>query len=107
MKSFLIILKNKSLSKLEMSLLKEHVSHLKKIYKSGNLILCGPFVDDSGAVLIIEAKSQQDVESIIQSDPFIKEKYYTDYSITEFYKADQSNNWLMEHDQTLDELNRN
>ena len=89
-----------------MSLLKKHVTHLKNVHAAGHLLVCGPFVDDSGAVLIIRADSQKEAETIIQADPFIKEKYYGDYSITEFYLADESNNWLMEHDQTLGELNR-
>lgn len=106
MKSFLVILKDKSKSHLEMSLLKAHVQHLQQIYSAGNLCVCGPFVYDSGAVLIIDANSQSEAEAIIQSDPFIKEKYYNGFSITEFYKANESNNWLMEHDQTLGELNK-
>ena len=40
------------------------------------------------------------------SNPFIQEKFYGGYSITEFYKADPSNNYLMDHGQTLDELKR-
>jgi len=106
MKSFLVILKNKSKSKLERSLLEKHVRHLKNINNSSNLVVCGPFTDDSGAVLIIEANSQHDADTIIRIDPFIKEKFYADYSLTEFYRADESNNWLMEHGQTLGELNK-
>lgn len=105
MKSFLVILKNKSKDALEMPLLLEHIQHLKNLHNSKNLIACGPFVDDSGAVLIIEAESQSKAENIVQKDPFIKMKYYGGYSITEFYKADETNQWLMNHEQTLDELN--
>jgi uncharacterized protein len=99
MKSFLVLLKDKSQSTLEMSLLEEHIKHLKNINRSSNLIICGPFADDTGAVLIIEASSFEHAENIIQADPFIKSKYYADYTITEFYKAAESNNWLMDHDQ--------
>lgn len=72
--------------------------------QAGSLLMCGPFADDSGAMLVFQAKSQEAAESLIQADPFIKENYYDNYSITEFYKADESNNYLMQHDQTQDEL---
>ena len=104
MKSFLVILENKNPAGLENSLLIQHVQHLRKIHNSGNLVVCGPFADDSGAVLIIEAASQDKAEEIIQADPFIKEKYYGSYSITEFYTANEANQYLMDHDQTLGEL---
>ena len=97
MKPFLVLLKNKGLLKLEVPLLLEHVEHLKNIHNSGNLLICGPFIDGTGAVLIIKANSKQEAEKIIQSDPFIKEKYYTEFSITEFQQADNSNNWLADH----------
>ena len=106
MKSFLIILKNKSQATLPMSLLKEHVAHLTGLYTSGHLQTCGPFADDSGAMLVIDASNRNEVDAMIQADPFIKERYYSDYSITEFYKAEAANHWLMEHESTQDELNR-
>ena len=99
MKTFLVLLKEKSTHQLDADLLHEHIEHLKQLSQSGYLLVCGPFVDDFGAMLVIQAKSEFDAEKLIQSDPFIKNVYYRSYSITEFYKADDSNNYLMEHDQ--------
>ena len=106
MKTFLVLLKEKSTAQLDENLLQQHIAHLHGLSKSENLLLCGPFADDSGAMLVIQAKSSAAAENLIQSDPFIKNAYYADYTITEFYKADAANNYLLDHDQTLDELNR-
>lgn len=106
MKTFLVMLKNKSNEKLQDELLKQHIEHLKELEAQNHLLICGPFCDDSGAMLVLQADSLTEIEKLIQADPFIQDKYYGDYSITEFYKADSSNNYLMDHDQTIDELNR-
>ena len=104
MRAFLIILKGRSKDGLEDTLLKAHIAHLKKLSHAGNLIVCGPFTDDQGGMLVIEARSEEDVVAMLQADPFIQEKYYQSYSITEFYKADESNQYLENHDQTIGEL---
>lgn len=106
MKTFLIILNEKSNQRLDDNLLYKHVAHLKCLAQNGNLLVCGPFVDDSGAMLVLQATDATAVEALIQADPFIQEKFYGSYSIKELYKADASNNYLMDHGQTLDELRR-
>ncbi len=106
MKTFLVILKDKSKQRLADDLLQEHVAHLKRLTASGNLIICGPFADDSGAMLVLCADSVSSVNRFMQADPFIQKEYYAAYTITEFYSADAANNYLMSHDQTLNELNR-
>ena len=93
------------MQQLDENLQHEHIEHLKQLTQSGHLLICGPFVDDSGAMLAVQAKSKPAAEKLIQSDPFVRDAFYSDYSITEFYKADDSNNYLMDHDQRLDELN--
>ena len=55
-------------------------------------------------MLVMQAASEEQATVLIQSDPFIKERYYGGFSIIEFYKADASNQYLMDHDQTLGEL---
>ena len=106
MKTFLVILNEKSNQQLDGDLLHKHVEHLKQLTKKEHLLVCGPFVDDSGAMLVLQAINASDVEALIQADPFIQEKFYGSHSITEFYKADASNNYLMDHEQTLDELRK-
>jgi uncharacterized protein YciI len=106
MKTFLVILNEKSSQRIDDNLLHKHIEHLKQLTQDGHLLICGPFVDNSGAMLVFQAASDADVEALIQTDPFIQENFYGRYSITEFYKADASNNYLMSHQQTLDELDK-
>jgi len=106
MKTFLVILKEKSKKQLDKNLLHRHIEHLKQLTQSGHLLMCGPFADDSGAMLVLQANSHSDAENLIQADPFIEEAFYGDYSITEFYSANEANKYLMSHDQTINELNR-
>lgn len=106
MKTFLVILNEKSNQRLDDKLLREHIEHLKSLTQKAHLLVCGPFSDDSGAMLVLQATDASTVEALIRADPFIQEKFYGGYSITEFYKADASNNYLIDHDQTRDELKR-
>lgn len=92
MKSFLILYNEKHSEIFSNTLLKEHVSFLKNLK---NLTICGPFIDNCRAILIIKAKSIDEVEHVINQDPFIINKYYTNYTINEFIEANEENNFLM------------
>jgi len=48
-----------------------HVGHLKRLDKNGQLILCGPFKDYGGGLVIIKAESIEEAKIIAKSDPFI------------------------------------
>lgn len=103
MKTFLVIFKEKCKQPLDGQLLKKHVAYLKQLTQENHLLICGPFVDGSGAMLILQAECRLNVVKLIQSDPFIQNKFYSNYAITEFYKADNANNFLM--DPSLDHHN--
>lgn len=47
-----------------------HREYLKTLLDAGNIALSGPFVDDTGALLIIEADSRAEVESFLANDPY-------------------------------------
>jgi uncharacterized protein YciI len=48
----------------------KHREYLKGLLDAGNIVLSGPFVDDSGALLVIEAESLSEVESFLANDPY-------------------------------------
>ncbi|MDQ2652060.1 MAG: YciI family protein [Chloroflexota bacterium] len=48
----------------------KHREYLKGLLDAGNIVLSGPFVDDSGALLVIEAGSLAEVEGIVANDPY-------------------------------------
>ncbi len=99
MKKFVVILKDRKNGTLKSDLLEQHVNHLKKLTSNGKLYLCGPFANDDGALQIIIADKIDEAEAIVNTDPFIREKYYNSYSIYELIEANEENNWLCEDTQ--------
>lgn len=94
MKSFLVLLSGKQKNLFNENLLAAHIEYLKTLKAQGYLHLCGPFVDDQCAILILKASSEQIVKELIQRDPFIQEQYYQKWAIHEFTEANESNHWL-------------
>jgi uncharacterized protein YciI len=56
---------------------------LRKYYKSNTFIASGRKVPRTGGIILVLAKSKEEVEAIINEDPFIINKL-AKYSITEF-----------------------
>ena len=97
MNKFLVIYKNsgKEPDTSAEELVIAHVDYIKSLHENGVISLCGAYKDNSGAVLIFNAPSYKEVESIIMLDPLIKEKYYQ-FTITEFIEANEANNFLLD-----------
>ena len=47
-----------------------HVSFLKKYYASGNFLVSGRKIPRDGGIILAVGKSRQQIEAIIQEDPF-------------------------------------
>jgi uncharacterized protein len=47
-----------------------HRQYLATLREGGKLVASGPFTDDSGALIIYEAPSAEEAESILKGDPF-------------------------------------
>jgi len=60
-----------------------HVSYLEKYYASGNFIASGRKVPRTGGVILVNASTKDEVERIIQQDPFYVENIAS-YDVTEF-----------------------
>lgn len=52
-------------------LIKDHVSHLKELDRKGQLVLCGPFSDFRGGMVILKASSFEEAKEIAEADPFV------------------------------------
>lgn len=48
----------------------KHREYLKGLLESGNIVLSGPFLDDTGALLVIEAESRAQVDEFLANDPY-------------------------------------
>jgi uncharacterized protein YciI len=47
-----------------------HRAYLTELQQANKLVCGGPFLDDFGALIVYEAESQDEVEAMIQADPF-------------------------------------
>jgi uncharacterized protein YciI len=60
-----------------------HVAFLKKHYASGSFLVSGRKIPRDGGIIIAVGKSRQELESIMQEDPFVQ-RGLADVRITEF-----------------------
>jgi uncharacterized protein YciI len=47
-----------------------HRQYLTGLQEQGKLVISGPFADDGGGLLVYEAETLQQVETMISEDPF-------------------------------------
>src|ERR1700687_5274831 len=60
-----------------------HVVFLKKYYASGNFLVSGRKVPRDGGIIVAVGKSRQQIEAIVNEDPFHKHGL-ADFRIIEF-----------------------
>lgn len=75
-------------------LINMHVEHLKKLDENDQLVLCGPFTDFAGGIVIVRAESIEEAKIIAESDPFIAEGFST-YELRTLELADKENQYLL------------
>jgi uncharacterized protein YciI len=52
-------------------LIRAHVAHLKALEGRGQLVLCGPFADHPGGMVVLKARSYDEARAIAEADPFV------------------------------------
>ena len=60
-----------------------HVIFLKKYYASGNFLVSGRKIPRDGGIILAAGKSRQEIETIIQEDPFYEHRL-ADFRIIQF-----------------------
>ena len=70
-----------------------HVQHLKALDKKGQLVLCGPFTNYAGGIVIVKAGSINDAKQIAEKDPFVSEGFRT-YEIRTLELSCEENNHM-------------
>lgn len=58
-----------------------HREYLSKLQNEGRLAASGPFEDDSGALIIYEADSQEQAEELLENDPFREAGVFQHYTM--------------------------
>jgi uncharacterized protein YciI len=76
------------------ALVRRHVEHLKALKEQGKLILCGPFKDYPGGMVIFSAENLKEAMDIANLDPFIASGCKT-YEIRTLELANEENNYLL------------
>jgi uncharacterized protein YciI len=61
-----------------------HRDYQEGLRKQNKLVIAGPFADDSGGLIVYNAASQEEVESIIRNDPFYKHGVFQSWVIREW-----------------------
>jgi Uncharacterized protein conserved in bacteria len=84
----------KNVRPLNEELVKNHVDYLKGLKSKGKLILCGPFIDYPGGMVIFLAEDLAEAKNIAESDPFIASGCKT-YEIRTLEPANEDNNYLL------------
>ncbi|WP_051424769.1 YciI family protein [Paenibacillus graminis] len=68
---YVILLSPTPQDRRDMNIIRAHVKHLQELERSGQLVMCGPFSDSPGGMVIICADSREEAEQIAQRDPYI------------------------------------
>ncbi|MDO3409724.1 YciI family protein [Saccharibacillus sp. CPCC 101409] len=75
---YVILLSHATNEKMSLELIRAHVNHLRSLDQEGKLVLCGPFTDYAGGMVIIRASSKEEAVQIAERDPYVlsgKENY--------------------------------
>lgn len=84
----------KNIKPLNEEIIKSHVEHLKELKSKGKLILCGPFTDYPGGMVVFLAEDLAEATNIAKADPFIASGCKS-YEIRTFEEANDENNYLL------------
>jgi uncharacterized protein YciI len=58
-----------------------HRQYLGTLKAQGRLAISGPFLDDSGALIVYEAPSREEAERLLQADPFNQNGIFLHYDL--------------------------
>jgi uncharacterized protein YciI len=48
----------------------DHLAYLQSLLEEGTLVLAGPVGDGSGAMLVLQAASEQEAQRVLMRDPY-------------------------------------
>ena len=87
MAKFAVILTYSDANEKRQAVRPSHRDYLRGLVDQGKLLHAGPFADDSGSLIVYEAGSADEVQAILNDDPFSKEGIITDSVIREWNRV--------------------
>lgn len=74
-------------------IIKEHVAYLRELDASGKLFMAGPFSDDKGGMIILNARDIKEAFKIASEDPFVKQGV-RQFEVRKWHISCEENNHL-------------
>jgi uncharacterized protein YciI len=68
---YVILLSPTQQDRRDMEIIRGHVQHLQELERGGQLVMCGPFHDAPGGMVIIRAGSREEAINIAERDPYV------------------------------------
>jgi uncharacterized protein len=90
---YVILLTPRAGAALTDSLIRAHVAYLRQLDASGRLVLCGPFGDRPGGMVIIRAESLDEAGTIAAADPFVASGT-EDFEVRPWHLSCEGNNHM-------------
>ncbi|GLC81664.1 YciI family protein [Lacrimispora brassicae] len=84
----------KNIKPLNEEIIRSHVEHLKELKSQGKLVLCGPFTDYPGGMVVFLAEDLDEAMNIAKADPFIASGCKS-FEIRTLEAANDENNYLL------------
>ena len=75
------------------ALIRAHVKFLRDLDAAGKMVLCGPFTDYRGGMVIIKAENRSAADEIAKSDPFVRSGARS-YELRTWQLSNEENNHL-------------
>jgi len=69
---YVILLSPTEQDRRDMAIIREHVKHLQELERRGQLVMCGPFSDYPGGMVIVRANSREEAVLIAEEDPYVR-----------------------------------
>jgi uncharacterized protein YciI len=57
----------------ELPFYREHYRYMKQVFANGQLLMGGPFLDNEGAIGILDVEDEVRAREIVEHDPFVLE----------------------------------
>lgn len=69
---YVILLSPTNQDRRDMEIIRGHVKHLQQLDRKGQLVMCGPFSDSPGGMVIVRASSRDEAILIAEEDPYVQ-----------------------------------
>jgi uncharacterized protein YciI len=56
----------------ELPLYREHYKYMRQVFATGQLLMGGPFLDNQGAIGILDVEDEAQARDIVAHDPFVQ-----------------------------------